>query len=120
MANKTPQASKEVKAVVTAKPQVTKAGSLVIVGGGFIPDSIRLRFLELAGGKNARLVVIPTASELGQKTGAFRSFEYWKAQPAASVTMLHTLDRQKASDPAFIKPLTEATGVWLGGAIRRG
>ncbi|HEV3262271.1 MAG TPA: hypothetical protein VG013_35800, partial [Gemmataceae bacterium] len=38
------------------------AGALVIVGGGGLPDSIRDRFLELAGGKNARLVVIPTAS----------------------------------------------------------
>ena len=28
---------------------------------------------------------------------------------------LHTLDRSVANDEAFVKPLTEATGVWLSG-----
>jgi cyanophycinase len=115
MADKTPEASKDATPGENGKPQGTGIGSLVIVGGGSLPDSIRLRFLDLAGGKKARLVVIPTASELGHTRGAFRSFEYWKAQPAASVTLLHTLDREKANDPTFVKPLTEATGVWLSG-----
>jgi cyanophycinase len=114
-ADKPPQAPKDARPVVNAEPQGAGIGSLVIVGGGFIPDPIRLRFLDLAGGKKARLVVIPTASELGHRTGTFRSFAYWKAQPAASVTLLHTLDREKANDPTFVKPLTEATGVWLSG-----
>src|SRR5262245_65462416 len=39
-----------------------RAGALVIVGGGGLPDPIRDRFLQLAGGQKARLVVIPTAS----------------------------------------------------------
>src|SRR5262249_12452696 len=34
---------------VRAKAVLT--GSLVIVGGGSLPDAVRLRFLELAGGK---------------------------------------------------------------------
>src|SRR5262245_6713935 len=34
-------------------------GALVIVGGGKTPDAVRDRFLELAGGRKARLVVIP-------------------------------------------------------------
>ena len=29
--------------------------------------------------------------------------------------MLHTRLREKANDPAFVKPITEATAVWLGG-----
>jgi len=33
----------------------------------------------------------------------------------ASVTMLHTRSPQEANDPAFVKPLREATGVWIGG-----
>lgn len=106
-------APRDGRPTVNARPH--EAGSLLIVGGGYVPDSIRLRFLDLAGGKKARLVVIPTASELGHKTGVFHSYESWKAEPAASVTMLHTLDRTRANDPNFIKPLTEATGVWLGG-----
>src|SRR6478735_3823035 len=38
-------------------------GHLVIVGGGPIPDAILDRFVALAGGKQARLVVFPMASE---------------------------------------------------------
>jgi cyanophycinase len=91
------------------------AGSLVIVGGGLLPESIRERFLELAGGTKGRLVVIPTASELDDRTRIYRSFNYWKAQGLASVSMLHTLDPREANDPAFVKPLKEATAAWLGG-----
>ena len=98
-----------------ARVQTVAAGSLVIVGGGTLPDAVRDSFLELAGGKKARLVIIPTASELGHKNKQFSSYEYWKMQPAASVVLMHTLDRDKANESAFVKPLTEATGVWLGG-----
>jgi cyanophycinase len=96
-------------------PKPVRYGSLVIVGGGSIPDVIRDRFLELAGGKNARLVVIPTASELADRTGVFASYEYWKCQSAALVVPLHTLDRHRADDSSFVKVLSEATGVWLSG-----
>ena len=34
---------------------------------------------------------------------------------AASVRLLHTRSRDMANDPAFVQPLTEATGVWFGG-----
>jgi cyanophycinase len=90
-------------------------GALVIVGGGGLPETIRDRFLELAGGAKARLVVIPTASAQYDLTGVSRSFTFWKAQRVASVTLLHTLDHARANDPAFVKPLTEATGAWLAG-----
>src|SRR5262249_44630750 len=79
------------------------------------PDSVRNRFLELAGGKKARLVVIPTASEKAHRTGKSSSYEFWKAQPVASVSLLHTLNRGKANHAAFVKPLPEAPGVWLAG-----
>jgi len=76
---------------------------------------IRDQFLQLAGGKKAKIVVIPTASTVAHKTNVFKSFVYWKNQDVGSVIMLHTLDRDKANQPEFIKPLTEATGVWLAG-----
>jgi cyanophycinase len=81
-----------------------------------MPDAARDRFLELAGGKGkARLVVIPTASLLAHTTRVFKGFNYWKDQGVTSVALLHTLDRKEADDPAFVKPLTEATAVWLSG-----
>jgi len=98
-----------------AKAGPSVAGSLVIVGGGTMPKSVRDRYLELAGGKKARIVVIPTASERGHKTGQFSSYDYWKTQGAESVVLMHTLDRKKADEATFVKPLTDATAVWLGG-----
>lgn len=37
----------------------------------------------------------------------------------ASVVLLHTRSRPQANDPAFLKPLTEATGVWIAGGDQR-
>ncbi|MGQ0643819.1 MAG: cyanophycinase, partial [Gemmatimonadaceae bacterium] len=39
------------------------AGHLVIVGGGVLGQEITQRFIALAGGPDARIVVIPTAGE---------------------------------------------------------
>ena len=92
-------------------------GALVIVGGGGFPDDIRARFLQLAGGKRGRLVIIPTASEQADRLRAYRRqiFDYWQAQGLASVSMLHTLDKKEADDRSFVKPLMEATAAWLDG-----
>lgn len=90
-------------------------GSLVIVGGGPLPDSIRDRFRELAGGAAARIVVIPTASEKADVPEQIKNLPRWKVPDVAEVTLLHTRRREEADDPAFAKPLSEATGVWLSG-----
>jgi cyanophycinase len=90
-------------------------GSLVIVGGGGLPDTVRDQFLALAGGKGARIVVIPTASLKADNPDLVKGFLYWKAQGVASVVLLHTRSREQANDPVFVKPLTDATGVWLSG-----
>ncbi len=42
-------------------PEVVK-GSLVIVGGGGMPSDATKRFIELAGGPEALIVVLPTAN----------------------------------------------------------
>jgi len=97
-----------------AAPANAKVGTLVIVGGGRMTDLIRDRFLALAGGKNARLVVIPTASTNADYPERLRSLPYWK-QYAGSVVLLHTRDRKQANDPEFVKPLTRANAVWLTG-----
>jgi cyanophycinase len=90
-------------------------GSLVIVGGGVVPHSVRHRFLELAGGSKGRLVVIPTASQVVEHNRISGSYDSWKDQGLASVSLLHTRDPRQANDPAFVRPLTEATAVWLDG-----
>lgn len=96
-------------------PAVETSGILFIVGGGNLPDSIRRHFVELAGGKDARIVVIPTASALAEQPQNLTTYSYFKAQTVKSVELLHTRDRKTADDPGFVRPLTEATGVWMTG-----
>lgn len=109
--------AEEVPETITPESsQTASAGSLLIAGGGDLPKEIQIRFLELAGGKNARIVVIPTASETAdepeQNIGT-----YWKGdkENVASIELLHTRSREDANNPVFVKPLDRATGVWFSG-----
>jgi cyanophycinase len=109
------QAAEPMLASALTEPIQPLQGALVMVGGGGMPINIRDRFLELAGGRRARLVVIPTASMKADVPEQLRSFGYWKSQDVASCTLLHTRKCDQANDPTFIEPLKDATGVWLSG-----
>lgn len=90
-------------------------GSLVVVGGGQMDESIVKRFIELAGGAEAPIVVIPTASgsdSFAQNSGGARAL---REHGAKNVTVIHTRDRTEADSDAFIEPLKKAKGVFFGG-----
>lgn len=91
------------------------AGSLVIVGGAMRDTAIVRRFIDLAGGVDAKIVVIPTAGgaeEYDQSYGGLRTF---RALGAQSLTVVHTTDPSEADTDAFAQPIREATGVWFPG-----
>ena len=94
-----------------------KKGFLLITGGATqAPDYER--FIEMSGGKNARIVVIPTASVTKPTDQATLQAQYCGPKsPFAQVqcTVLHTTDRTVADSAGFVAPLTTATGVWLEG-----
>ena len=95
-------------------------GTLVIAGGGDLPESVLRRFVREAGGRRARIVVIPTASESADEDAADparadQHLAVWRSLNAARAQLLHTRSRETADSDAFIAPLKEATGVWLGG-----
>jgi cyanophycinase len=90
-------------------------GSLVIVGGGLRDVAILKRFLELAGGVDAPIVVIPTAGEddeYGDYWGGLRQF---KEAGATKLRVLHTRDRKLADTEGFAAPIREARGVFFAG-----
>lgn len=91
------------------------SGSLVICGGGRLPEEILQQFLSLAGGKQAHLVVVPTASSLAGKPEIEPRLSFWRQQPVASVAVLHTRSRDVADTPEFNRPLETATAVWFVG-----
>jgi cyanophycinase len=96
-------------------PSSPVPGSLVICGGGRTPSDVRDRFVELAGGSQARIVVIPTASELADGPDADKKLDMWRGHKVADLSLLHTRSRKRADDPSFVKPLLAATGVWFTG-----
>ena len=90
-------------------------GTLVIVGGGRTPRGLMNRIVELAGGKDARMVYIP-CSESDEVEVPRSILAQWKRMGVKSATWIHTKDRQAAnSDEELLAALRNATGLWFGG-----
>ena len=87
-------------------------GSLIIVGGGSQPESVRQRFIELAGGKSANIIVIPLASANAEQSGRASTEVFTRlgitARPLA-------LTRAEADHDTIARALNSVTGVWFPG-----
>jgi cyanophycinase len=80
-------------------------GALVIAGEGPMPDAVRERFVKLAGGDKAKLVIVRA-----DKDDADKLLAPWTAlKPASAVVM-----PARGEAPKSFEALREATGVWLG------
>ncbi|HTU23529.1 MAG TPA: cyanophycinase [Gemmataceae bacterium] len=97
-------------------------GTLLVIGGGSLKDTgILETFLRLAGGKEARLVVVPTAAGNKNADGQARVYDKdkvvaaWKNRGFKQVRMLHTHDPKMADTEEFAAALTDATAVWFDG-----
>lgn len=102
-------------AFVAAQEIGPPGGALVIVGGNMRDPAIVRRFIALAGGPEAPIVVIPTAGG-GEEYDRFNSgLGAFREQGALDLTVLHTWDRGEADSEAFVEPLRRARGVWFGG-----
>ena len=102
---------------VAAQQVGPRNGSLVIVGGAMRDQAIVAKFIELAGGANEPIVIIPTAGggdddDYDQDCGCLRQF---RAAGAKNLTVLHTYDRNEAQTSKFVQPIREARGVWFVG-----
>lgn len=107
-----------------------RPGALLLHGGGSISNDAFDRFVTLAGGRQAKIVLIPSAgyrladyasraefeSALRRRFGSWVGLESTGA--ARSVRFLYTDDPADANDVAFVRPLTEATGVWFSGGAQ--
>jgi cyanophycinase len=89
-------------------------GKLLIVGGGDTKE-ISPVFIELAGGAESKIVVIPTALEEENFDEDFGFIRELKNAGAINITILHTRDRQVANTNEFIRPLQVADAVWFVG-----
>lgn len=73
------------------------------------------RFVALAGGPDAPIVVIPTAGEDAIYPATWSGLNGLKAAGATNLTVLHTKDRNVAESDAFVAALRTARGVWFPG-----
>lgn len=92
-------------------------GNLLIIGGAEDKKSdciILRRFVELAGGKNAIIVIITTAAEQPRKVGnQYRSLLYDLG--AQRVEVLFISEREDAGDPRSIEQIQQCTGIFFTG-----
>jgi cyanophycinase len=93
------------------------AGPVMIIGGAedrFRDKVILGTYADLAGGADGSIVVISTASSLGDAaTQAYR--ELFLGLGIGAVTGIRPEERQEADDPAVVSTLSEATGIFLTG-----
>jgi cyanophycinase len=93
-------------------------GSLVICGGGRTPDAACDEFVRLAGGSKARLVLIPSAYPYDSMDRIQRRFSSWRKYRVASFDFLDAHSREEANSAKFLRPLEQATGVWIPGGYQ--
>ncbi len=104
-----------VAAVVSAQEVGPKRGTLVVVGGALEDSFILDRFLQIAGGPEAPLVVIPTAGEGDVYDEFYSGVADFREAGFKDVTVLHTRDRNVANSDEFVAPLLRARAVWFPG-----
>jgi cyanophycinase len=90
-------------------------GSLVIVGGAMRDPAIVTRFIDLAGGPDAPIVIVPTAGEAGTYDESWSGLRQFRDNGARRLTVLHTRDPKIADSEAFVKPMAAARGVFFTG-----
>ena len=89
----------------------------MVIGGA--EDKVRervilSRFVELAGGPDARLTVISTASSLGAAAGELYK-RVFAELGCHHVRPIHTVTRAEANDEGRAQALRDATGIFLTG-----
>jgi cyanophycinase len=90
-------------------------GALVIVGGAMRDPAILERFMQLAGGPDAPIVVIPTAGGAESYDESFGGLRPFHEYGVRDLTLLHTNDPAVADTDEFVESIRAARGVWFSG-----
>ena len=91
------------------------AGKLIIIGGGTIPDTIFHLFARSIGGKDRDVVVIPTATGDDEYISQGGHLKKFSERGFSSLHTIHTRDRRRADDTAFVGMMKRAHGLFFGG-----
>ncbi len=91
-------------------------GSLVIIGGGSRPLYVMEKIVELAGGPDCRIMVIPMASADPADTGDYQSGQLRDAG-CPEVDFL-VFDREAADTDEVVARLDDITGIFFSGGVQ--
>jgi len=97
-----------------ALAQAPSHGHLVLVGGGEKPAAAMRKFVELAGGPNAPIVVIPTASEEADTPEYYRTL-FRDEYGCSNVAVLDIKTREDAMRGDLAELAGRARGIFFGG-----
>lgn len=90
-------------------------GSLVIVGGNMRDPALYTKFIELAGGPTASILIVPTAGEGDSFPPIYAGLRPWRAAGDSNVAVLHTRNRAIANTDTFVAHIKTAGGVFFEG-----
>ncbi|MCE3015307.1 MAG: cyanophycinase [Pirellula sp.] len=104
--------------------------SIVLHGGGVITEDVFEKFIELAGGKDAKIVFVPSAGyrqqeydseeafleDISDRYGAWTYLE--RSGQIKSFQFLYTDEPDDSDNEDFVRPLLNATGVWFSGGAQ--
>lgn len=102
-------------AIQEIQPASAVSGTLFICGGGILPPALIDRFFDLGGGKDARVVIVTTASITAGTPEIEEKYAHWRERAHASIDFFHSRSRTEADSPEFCEKLQAATAVWFTG-----
>jgi cyanophycinase len=97
---------------LNAAPPAPK-GTLVIVGGGGMPQEILEAFLAASGGKGGRVGIVPTSTS--DPDGALKEWKEDLGKAGLTMVPLDVRTREDASSPAMLEAAKTCTGFWFSG-----
>ena len=93
------------------------SNGVLLLMGGAASDIFYTKFMELVGGADAPIVVIPTA--ITSETLTVEDLEKFRLsfieKGFTRVTVLHTRDLQEANSEDFTESIKQAAGIWFSG-----
>lgn len=94
-----------------SRPASAGAGALVLVGGGGTTDEIIATTLRLAGGPEARMLIVPNAS--ASENAGESSATFWREHGAKNVEILNLTDPDAAR-----AAIARADFIWMPGGVQ--
>jgi cyanophycinase len=93
-------------------------GHLILIGGGDRLPSIMNQFISCSGGPGARVVIVPTASELPD-TGMVYKRQFVQEFGCTNVTILNIMTPAMANEEKLLSAFDEAGGIFFTGGDQR-